>query len=94
MPSCSSHLNKAAENIRQQNTKTEDKNKKYTMIPTPCPSLPPHPNINQPPPPPPFPLPTITMDMAFLAQMRQSNKHGSVKNVEIISLHLGSGVGP
>ena len=34
------------------------------------------------------------MDMAFLVQMRQSNKCGSVRNDEIINLHLGSGAGP
>ena len=32
--------------------------------------------------------------MAFLVQMRQSNKCGSVRNDEIINLHLGSGAGP
>ena len=78
--------------IQKQKTKT----KNIPWYPPPVAPLPPHPNINQPPSPspPPFPLPTITMDMAFLAQMRQSNKRGSVKNVEIISLHLGYGVGP
>ena len=48
----------------------------------------PHPNINQPP-------PSIcnenTMDMAFLVKLRQFNKCGSVRNDEIINLHLGSG---
>ena len=34
------------------------------------------------------------MDMAFLVQIRQSNKCGSVRNDEIINLHLGSGAGP
>ena len=34
------------------------------------------------------------MYMAFLAQMRQSNKCGSVWNDDIFNLHLGSGVGP
>ena len=29
--------------------------------------------------------------MAFLVKLRQSNKCGSVRNDEIISLHLGSG---
>ena len=33
-----------------------------------------------------------TMDIAFLVQMRQSNKRGSAKNDEIINLHLGSGL--
>ena len=30
-------------------------------------------------------------NMEFLVQMRQTNKCGSVRNVEIIKLHLGSG---
>ena len=34
------------------------------------------------------------MDMAFLVQMRQYNKCGSVRNDEIINLHLESGAGP
>ena len=34
-----------------------------------------------------------TMDMTFPVQMRQSNKCGSVRNDEIMNLHLGSGVG-
>ena len=62
------------------------------MAPTPSPH--PHPNINQPPPPP-IPSTSIcndnTMDMAFLVKLRQSNKCGSVRNDEIINLHLGSG---
>ena len=32
--------------------------------------------------------------MAFLVQMRQSNQCGSVRNDEIINLHLGPGAGP
>ena len=65
------------------------------MIPPPIPH--PHPNINQPPPT--YPIPPIicnnnTMGMAFLVQIRQSNKCGSVRNDEIINLHLGSGAGP
>ena len=35
-----------------------------------------------------------TMDTEFLAQMRQSNKCGSVTNDQIFNLHLGSGAGP
>ena len=35
-----------------------------------------------------------TMDTEFLAQMRQSNKCGSVRNDQIFNLHLGSGAGP
>ena len=31
------------------------------------------------------------MGMAFLVQMRQSNKYGSVRNGEVINLHLVSG---
>ena len=34
------------------------------------------------------------MGMVFLVQIRQSNKCGSVRNDEIINLHLGSGAGP
>ena len=33
------------------------------------------------------------MEKAFLVQMRQSNKCVSVRNDEIINLHLGSGAG-
>ena len=53
---------------------------------------------------PPPPLPHLShspiicnnnaMGMAFLVQMRQSNKCGSVSRDEIINLHLGSGIGP
>ena len=35
-----------------------------------------------------------TMDMAFQVEMRQSNKSGSVRNDDIINLHLVSGAGP
>ena len=80
--------------------KHKKKNKNYKIIPTPAPPHP-HPNINQPPPPIPSPPPPTaiicdnnTMDMAFLVQIRQSNKCGSVRNDEIINLHSGSGVGP
>ena len=31
------------------------------------------------------------MDMAFLVQMRESNKCGSVRSDEKVNLHLGSG---
>ena len=34
------------------------------------------------------------MDMAFLVQIKQSNKCGSVRNDEIINLQLRSGAGP
>ena len=34
------------------------------------------------------------MGITFVVQMRQSNKCESVKNEEIINLHLGSGAGP
>ena len=34
------------------------------------------------------------MDTAFLEEMRQSNKCGTVRNDEIIDLYLRSGVGP
>ena len=63
------------------------------MIPTACPH--PHPNINQLPPT--YPIISNnnnTMDIAFLVHMRQSNKCGSVRNDEMINLHLGFGAGP
>ena len=63
------------------------------MIPPPAPPTHPHPNINQPPPPP-IICNNNTMGMAFLVQIRQSNKCGSVRNDEIINLHLGSSAGP
>ena len=34
------------------------------------------------------------MIMIFLAQMRQSNGYGYLKNDDIFNLHLGSGAGP
>ena len=58
------------------------------------------PPFRQPPPPPvpPIPFPIIykndTMDKELLVQMRQSNKYGSVRNDEILNLHLRSGAGP
>ena len=33
------------------------------------------------------------MDTEFQVQMRQSDKCGSVRNDEILNLHLGSGAG-
>ena len=57
----------------------------------------PNANINQLPPNlahPSFSCNSNTMDMAYLVKMRQSNKCGSVKNGEIINLHLGFGAGP
>ena len=50
-------------------------------------------------PPPPIPSPPIIcnnniMDMAFLLQMKQSHKCGSLRNDEIINSRLGSGTGP
>ena len=45
-----------------------------------------------------IPFPIIykndTMDKELLVQMRQSNKYGSVRNDEILNLHLRSGAGP
>ena len=35
----------------------------------------------------------FTMDMPFLVEMKKSKKWESVRNVEIINLHLGSGAG-
>ena len=89
-PSCSSHLNKGTENLRQQNTKAQEENRNYKMIPAPCPPHP-NPNINQPPVTyfiPPIICNNNKMDMAFMVQMTQSNKCGSVRNYEIINLHL------
>ena len=58
----------------------------------------PNPNINQPTPIYPIHPPIIcnnnTMGMVFLVQIRQSNKCGSVRNGEIMNLHLGSGADP
>ena len=83
----------------EQNTIAQEKTTNYKMILTP---FPPHHNINQPPPTYPIPIPipipphtypmicnNNTMGMAFLVQMRQSNKLGSVRNDEIFNLHLG-----
>ena len=39
-PSCFSRLNKGTENMRQQNTKAQEKNKNYKMITIPWPPLP------------------------------------------------------
>ena len=41
-PSCFSHLNKGTENARKQNTKAQNKNKSYKIIPTPCSPPPTH----------------------------------------------------
>ena len=64
-------------------------------VPAPCP---PHPHPHKSSTPYLSHLPIIcnnnTMDMVFPVQMRQSNKCGSVRNDEIINLHLRSGVGP
>ena len=72
------------------------------MIPTHL-SCHPYPNINEAPTPlpttpPPPPTPIIcnnsTMIMASLAQMRESNGCGSVRNDDIFNLHLGFVVHP
>ena len=61
------------------------------------------PNINEPPrctppPAPTFPSPIIsssnTIIMISLAQLKQSNGYGSVRNDDIFNLHLESGAGP
>ena len=79
--------------MRKQIQKHKKKN--YKMVPTPCPAPTPYyksttPHLFHPP--------SIcndnTMDMAFLVKLKQSNKCGSVRNDEIINLHLGSGAGP
>ena len=68
------------------------KNRK-TMVPTPGP---PKLIINEPSPT--FLSPIIryknTMIMISLAQMRQSNGYGSIRNDDTFNLHLGSGAGP
>ena len=74
--------------MREQNTKAQEK-QNYKVIPTTCPPHP-HPNKNQPSPHLSHPAPPIicnnnTVNKAFLAQMRQSNKCGSVRNDEIIN---------
>ena len=88
--------------MRQQNTKVQEKDKNYKIIPTPCPPTPHH-NVNQPPLPPypNYPIPqsfVITKQWTwysrYMVQMRQSNECGSVRNDEIINLHLRSGAGP
>ena len=93
-PPRSSHLNKGTQNVRKQIQKHKKKN--YKMVPTLRPPHP-HPNINQLPPTNSIP-PSIcndnTMDIALLVKLRKSNKCGSVRNDEIINLHLGSGAGP
>ena len=80
--------------MREQNTKAQEKGKNYKMIPTPCPPTQTLIYINHPH----LSYPSIicnnnTMTMAFLVQMRQTNKSGSVRNDEN-HLHLGSGAGP
>ena len=83
--------------MREQNTKAQEK-QNYKVIPTTCPPTHTLIKINHPPtyptPPPPIICNNNTVNKAFLAQMRQSNKCGSVRNDEIINLHLGSGAGP
>ena len=68
------------------------KNRK-TMVPTPGP---PKLIINEPSPT--FLSPIIhnknTMIMISLAQMRQSNGYGSIRNDDTFNLHFGSGAGP
>ena len=63
------------------------------MVPTP---RPPKLIINEPSPT--FLSPIIrnknTMIMISLAQMRQSNGYGSIRNDDTFNLHLGSGAGP
>ena len=61
--------------------------------------LSPHPNPDMNQPPPTYPIPPIIhnnnmMDTEFRVQMRQSKKCGSVRNDEILNLHLGSGADP
>ena len=85
-------------------TAQEKKPNNYKIIPTPSSLLTPWyewttiPPTPPPPPVPPIPFPIIykndTMDKELLVQMRQSNKYGSVRNDEILNLHLRSGAGP
>ena len=83
--------------MRKQNTKAQEKNKNYKMIPTPC--APPTPSYKSTPPPPIYPIPSIicnnnTMGMPFLIRIRQSNKCGSVKNDHLFNVQLGFGASP
>ena len=82
--------------MREQNTKAQEKQNNYKMIPSPCPPTHNLIQINHPPHPshPPIICNNNTMGMAFLVQMRQSDKCRSVRNDEIINLHLGSGADP
>ena len=59
--------------------------KNYEIIPTTCCPIHTHSPITH---------NKYTMDTEFLVQMRQCNKCGSVRNIEIFNLHLGSGAGP
>ena len=84
--------------MRDHKRKAQKKN--YEKIPTPCPPIHTLLWINHPPPIPllPSPHPTIvhnntTMDKKFLIEIMQSNKYWSVRNDEILNLHLGSGAG-
>ena len=80
--------------MREKIQKHQNKTKTIRGYPPPVPYS--HPNKTQQPPP--IPSPIIcnnnTMNMVFLVQMRQSNKCKSVRNDEIINLHLGSGAAP
>ena len=72
-----------------KSTKTKTKQKKAEMIFTPWYEST-FPHLSHPP----IIHNNNTIDAEFLAQMRQSNKCGSVSNDEIFNLHLGSGASP
>ena len=81
--------------MREQKTKTRVKKNNYKIIPTRIPPPTPRhklttPHLSHPP----IIYNSNTVDIEFQIQMKQSNKCGSVRNDEILNLHLGSGEGP
>ena len=81
--------------MRKQNTKPQEKKPKIIRWYPQCPHIRTlininHPHLSHSP----INFNNKTMDMAFLAQMRQSNKCESIRKDEAINLHLGSGAGP
>ena len=91
--SCSSHLNERTEDMREKDSKVQEKNKNLDSNHPLSPQ--PHTDINQPRRI--YPISIIcnsnTMDMEFLVKITQPNKCWSVRNDEIFNLHLGSGAG-
>ena len=76
----------------RENKIKKRKKKKLKLYPTPTHTLIyiNHPHLSHPP----IICNNNTPDIAFLVQMRQANKCESVRNNEIINLHLGFGAGP